>query len=208
MMVVAAITAPKPRKALATVEFESGETAELREETIARFHLRKGVQISELQWQDALRVDALERCRAQAWKLLALRLRSRKELERALRQRKHEAPVVELVLRELTEKNYLDDEAFAKQFARERAGRRQGRHRVQRDLMARGITREAAAKSALAATSPEHEEESARAALARWNRRTKPEDPQKRTQAAAAFLLRRGFDSDLVWKLIREFFNA
>ncbi|MCC6546127.1 regulatory protein RecX [Candidatus Sumerlaeota bacterium] len=208
MKAITSIIAPKKRRELAAVEFDDGGKAEVRVETIARFHLREGSEVTEARWQEVLRVDATERCRAQAWKLLSMRMRSRKELERGLRQRKYDAPVVEDVLGELEAKGYLDDRAFATQFARERAGRMQGIRRVERDLVARGIKREAAGEIARAATTPDHEEESARGALMKWNRRKKPEDPQKRAQAAASFLLRRGFDGDLVWKLMREFFKA
>ncbi|MEO8377168.1 MAG: regulatory protein RecX [Candidatus Sumerlaeota bacterium] len=208
MRTIASIKAHKSRKEVALVEFDGEESVELRVETITRFHLKKGLQVSDAQWADALRTDAMERCRLQAWKLLSIRLRSRKELERALRQRKYEPAIVEEVLRELEEKKFLDDAAFAKQFAQQRTARKLGPHRIQQELVARGIKREAAAENAVGASNPAEQEATARQLLTKWNRRTKPEDQKKRAQTAAAFLLRRGFDGDLVWKLIREFFSA
>lgn len=53
-----------------------------------------------------------------AYRLLSLRPRSEKELKKKLREKGFSPPVVEEVLEKLRELKYLDDESFARQWAR------------------------------------------------------------------------------------------
>src|ERR1043166_10191100 len=80
-----------------------------------------------------------------AVKMLALRARSRAELRREL-TRKGEVPaLVEGVLVRFAAAGYVDDAAFAQQFARSRAfGAGMSRRRVQRELAERGVARDVA----------------------------------------------------------------
>lgn len=81
-----------------------------------------------------------EKTRQTAYRLLALRGRSREELRRALRDRGFEAPVVAKVLALLAEQRYLDDRAFARDWARRLAvNRHYGDRRIEASLREKGI---------------------------------------------------------------------
>ncbi len=202
------ITPHKRNKLLVVIEFDDGSTAELHGESVAKKRLKPDTVLEDAAWEQVQRDDQRERCRQQAWKLLSIRLRSRKELEQGLRQRKYPAGIIEPILEELATKGFLDDAAFAKQFAQERTARRHGPRLVEQELKARGITREAAQRSVESASDATRQRIDARALLEKWNRRSKPEDPRKRAQAAAAFLMRRGYESEIVWDIVRTFFSA
>ena len=73
-------------------------------------------------------------------KSLMRRAHSVFEMRRALEHRADEKPIVQRVLARLRERQYLDDARYAKQFVRQRSeNRRQGRHRIARELRARGV---------------------------------------------------------------------
>lgn len=203
-----AITPHKRKKDLLLVKLDDGTAVELRAEAVAAHGLSASLEIADARWEAILRDDQLARCRHAAWRLLSVRPRSEKELVRALRQRKHAVGIAEAVAEELRSKGYLDDAAFAKQFAAERAQRRQGPRLIEQELASRGIGREEARRVAGEAASAEDQRRDARALLEKWNRRSKPEDVRKRVQAAAAFLMRRGYDSEIVWETVREFFRT
>jgi regulatory protein len=75
-----------------------------------------------------------------ALKALMRRAHSVFEMRRALERRADEKPLVQRVLGRLKEHQYLDDARYAMQFVRQRSeNRRQGRHRIARELRARGV---------------------------------------------------------------------
>jgi regulatory protein len=75
-----------------------------------------------------------------ALKALMRRAHSVFEMRRALERRADEKVIVQRVLSRLRERQYLDDARYAMQFVRQRSeNRRQGRHRIARELRARGV---------------------------------------------------------------------
>ena len=75
-----------------------------------------------------------------ALKALMRRAHSVFEMRRAMERRCDEKTLVQRVLARLRERQYLDDARYAMQFVRQRsANRRQGRHRIARELRARGV---------------------------------------------------------------------
>jgi len=136
--------------------------------------------------------------------LLERRLRTRRELAVALRRKKISPGVIEEVLSQLVDSGLINDAAFAKQFARERAARKDGPRRTRSELAARGVTREATADALSGTTSPEAQYEAARALYEKWNRRSTPREPEKRARSVASFLARRGHEMDVIRRVLRE----
>lgn len=80
--------------------------------------------------------EALER----AFRMLARRPHSEREIRRKLREKGAAGPDVERVLERLRERGYVDDEAFARGWAKSRAaGRFWGDRRIAAGLRDRGI---------------------------------------------------------------------
>jgi len=136
---------------------------------------------------------------------LARRDMSEAELRRALRARGYSAEEVDSALERLRSQRYLDDATFAERFARSRLlGHRVGRNRIRQSLRQRGVERKVAEDGLTRALvdAPEREALDA-AARAYW--RTHPRDePKTRIRKLWAFLLRRGFPSDLVTRSLGE----
>lgn len=135
-------------------------------------------------------------CHERALGLLAVRPRSRRELERRLLQAGFERDEIDDALLRLERVGLVDDVAFARQFAEQRFGaRREGRRAVVSGLRAAGISPELAEASADAAS----EEEQDRAdALARARvSRLAGVEPQKAFSRLASLLMRRGYGPEI-----------
>jgi regulatory protein len=86
-----------------------------------------------------------KRARERALRLLALRARSRAELQKKLAEREFTKSAIDRVLENLGELGYLDDEAFAVNRARHLAvNRLYGDRKIEEQLREKGIDREAA----------------------------------------------------------------
>lgn len=86
-----------------------------------------------------------KRAKDRALRLLALRARSRAELQKKLAEREFSKSAIDRVLENLGELGYLDDEAFAVNRARHLAmNRLYGNRKIEEQLREKGIDREAA----------------------------------------------------------------
>jgi len=135
-------------------------------------------------------------CHDRALGLLAVRPRSRRELERRLLGAGFPAEEVGDVLTRLERVGLVDDEAFARQYAEHRFGsRKEGSRAVVNGLRAAGIAPSLAV--AVVEEAPEDEEERAMAlALARAPRlRGLP--PPKAFSRLSSLLMRRGYGPEV-----------
>jgi regulatory protein len=135
---------------------------------------------------------------------LARKSWSGRELTRRLRRRGASAEIAQAVVADLTDRGYVDDQAFARWWAEARArGRRVGSHRLRQELLAKGIPR-AMAEAAIAAAF-EEVGESARALEA--GRRRLPAllrgQPARVPARLADYLLRRGYPAATVRSAVR-----
>ncbi|HEY5219395.1 MAG TPA: regulatory protein RecX [Gemmatimonadaceae bacterium] len=138
--------------------------------------------------------------------LLAVRARSRAELRGLLVQKGEPAGQVDPVLDRLEQAGYLDDADFAQQFARSKVVRGgMSRRRVQQELARRGVSRELADAAIAAVFADEGVDEAGaveRAAKKRLRTLAKLE-PAVRRRRLYGFLIRRGYDSDDVQRVLR-----
>jgi regulatory protein len=135
-------------------------------------------------------------CHERALGLLAVRPRSKRELERRLLAARFESQEVEDVLARLERVGLVDDAAFARQFAEHRFGsRKEGARAVLSGLRAAGISADLAASTVEDA--PDHEEERAfdlvRARVAKLT----GVPPEKAFARLTSLLMRRGYRPEI-----------
>src|ERR1700754_2958241 len=141
---------------------------------------------------------------------LARRMRTERDLRRLMKLRAEEGEVgtraMDAVVARLKELGYLSDERFAEDYTRVRKEHEKfGRRRVQQDLMQKGVGKELVASALETAYEDVDEVALARQYIAR-KRIKKPsgENVKKETLRAMNRLLRAGFSSKAIYKVLRE----
>jgi regulatory protein len=142
-------------------------------------------------------------CHERALGLLAVRPRSRRELERRLLAARFEADEVQDVLTRLERVGLVDDEAFARQFAEHRFGsRKEGTRAVMQGLRAAGIAPGLA--ETVAQDAPGDDEERA-ADLARSRvSRLSGVPSEKAFARLSSLLMRRGYGPEIARSAARK----
>ncbi len=162
--------------------------------------MRKGQLLDEADVAALRADDDRHRAYLAAVRLLGLRPRSREEIERALRAKRYEEPVIEAAIERLTVEGLIDDTEFARFWSENRTTfRPRGTRALRYELRLKGVANE----DMEAALEAVDEDEAAWAAVAHkaesW--RNLPDDEFK--QKVLGFLARRGFNygtANGVWK--------
>ncbi len=176
--------------------------------TVLKFFLSTNLVLQDYEWENVLTYDQQERCRASAWRSLERRPHSKKELTRKLMRKGYPEDITLNIVRQLEERAFLNEKEYAHYHIQHRLRTKHGRKQIQFELQREGIAEEIIKNKLDELTNSDQQEESARALLEKWNRRKKPLDPVKRRRNAFAYLIRRGFDSDLARKLVEEIIVA
>jgi len=140
---------------------------------------------------------------------LARRMRTVAELKRLFRARVEDAEsecgqtLIELVIRRLKDRGYLNDSQYAAYFSSlRRDNQKFGRRRVITDLKIKGVHAEVIERAVEAAFDGVSEEKQAREYLRR-KRMVKPKD-QKATARIFRQLLRAGFGTKTIFKILKS----
>ena len=150
-------------------------------------------------------ISPLEKARERAYRLLAFRARSERELRAKLKEKGFEEPVVEEVTERLRELNYLDDESFARQWARNLAVNRLfGNRRIAASLAEKGI-REPLIKQVLTEIRDEFSEKEAvfRIIRKKMDKITVTMDDKEKRRLAQS-LMGKGFPPGLVFDILKR----
>jgi regulatory protein len=141
---------------------------------------------------------------------LARRMRTERDLRRLMKLRAEEGEsgvrAMDAVIARLKEMNYLSDERFAEDYTRVRKEHEKfGKRRVQQDLMQKGVGKDLVASTLETAYEDVDEVVLARQYIAR-KRMKQPsgENAKKETVRAMNRLLRAGFSSRAIYKVLRE----
>ena len=156
-------------------EFTEGQS--LRRDELARWLLSR-------QYPEALNL---------AVSLLAQRAHSSGEIEKKLRDKFYLPETVEMVLYKLEKEHFLNDEAFATEYAASLSRRQMGRTRITQELRRKGIA-PALIQQALESLDAEEADDAAlvlaRKLLRRYERES---DPRKAMQKLLMAMARRGY---------------
>lgn len=130
--------------------------------------------------------------------------RTRAQLADALAAKGVPQDAAEAVLNRLTEVGLIDDAAFAQAWVSSRqAGRGLATRALAEELRRRGIDRETVSQ-ALATVDPAAEEAAARMLVQRKLRSMRGLDPAVARRRLLAMLARKGYPSDVAFRLIRD----
>jgi regulatory protein len=171
---------------------------------VATLGVVEGTLLPDAVLRRARRLATRREARAVALRLLRRRLRSRAELEEALRRRGYARDDVAAVVADLARVGWIDDARFARAWIVDRLRLRpSGRRRLFAELAARGVNRDVIRDALAAALPAADEEELALLQAAARSRRLQGVPPAAARRRLASWLQRRGFDGAAVGRAVR-----
>ena len=130
----------RPRGLKVLIHTDCDEPFEVTLEALERNRLGVGDPLPEARRHLLLKDDADVRVREAALNLLSYRMRTRSELKRRLRQKDFRPARIDLCLDQLEAKGFLNDEAAAAAFIRDRLRHRpRGKARLSSELRSKGL---------------------------------------------------------------------
>jgi len=199
---------PSGRTRHQRVTLDGGVTLRVRGEDIAALGIIPGAELDD-DASGALRRRAQTAAALEsALRLLAVRLRSRREITDRLQRKGYPADVVAPIVARLEEEGLLDDMRFSQAWVAGRlAMRPAGAVRLRQELRQKGVPSEIAERVVRAGL-PEPDEHAGAIALAQARaRRYRSEPRDVAYRRLAGVLQRRGFSSTAIAAALREVFG-
>lgn len=191
-----------------TSVFLDGEFAfGVHQDVVVKHGLRVGRTLTVEERRTIEREEQYVQAKQRALDYLAHKPRTEEEVRRKLRKQDVPDLVIEDVVERLYELNYLDDEAYAHDYAHNRfSNKGYGPVRIRRELVERGVDRPLAdravddlfADADARGAAREHAEKY-------WPRIADEDDPRRQKQKLHDYLRRRGFTADTIYRLLDEF---
>jgi len=143
--------------------------------------------------------------KAAALRFLRIRPRSIGELKEKLKIKGFSQDEIKTVVQDLTASGFLDDRAFTKSWINYRLARPFGFRRIILELKDKGIDQDII-DQAIAQVQDSVNLDAVITDLAqrRWQRLPSALDPAKKKKRVLDFLLRRGFEADIVLKILKK----
>lgn len=179
----------------------------IHRDVLLEFELAKGRELTVRRQIELIRRDTFFKARGAAYGYLSYRDRSAAEIRRRLERDDYDADVIEDVVHVLQEAGLVDDRRFARAYAEDRF--RSGGYgplRVRSDLRKKGVGR-AAVDAAIADVFSERGELLGRVrelGAKRWNQLSREADLRKRRKKVYDYLARRGFNYEMVRRIVNE----
>ncbi|MCQ6557843.1 regulatory protein RecX [Paenibacillus mendelii] len=174
----------------------------VHEDIMIRFRLLKGREIHVDELKQITEEDTQHRAYALGLIYLGARQRTHKEIARYLARKGIDEMSAEQAIQRLIREGFVDDAAFAKQFASGRLrSQMKGRRLLQQELRQRGIAKETVNEAIDRIDTSEEAEVAIRAACKKWP--YLKGEPTDRKRKLATFLLRRGFPGSIVKQAIQ-----
>lgn len=188
------------------VMLDNDESIILTAESIVKFGLKDGLDISGNAFDAIFSYDTSNRVMADALALVAKRSYSSKNLETKLIGKGYDPERAKNAIKRLRELNYIDDLKYARMLAQHLYSRAKGEYAIKAELEKAGISKDLIkeAMQAIKSESEPHEQ-----IIKVMKTKFKSFDPKDKNEARriAAFFLRRGFTSENVAKAFREYKN-
>ncbi len=188
------------------LKFDNYENIEIYYDVYLNASLFKGDNYSVKKIDELKHANNIYEVKNSAFRYLSNRNHSSFELKNKLRKKGYESSIIEIVLLDLNEKQFLNDFTFAKNFVRHRVERRkEGVMKITSELFKKGISREII--SEVTESIKEHPQnienaiELGKSKLEKIQKRGET-DYNKTKSKLFNFLKGRGFTSDVIFDVI------
>ncbi|SDT47430.1 regulatory protein [Paenibacillaceae bacterium GAS479] len=175
----------------------------LHEDILVKYRLLKGSLIEPKAMEAIAAENGRYRAYASAVYYAGFKMRTSKEMTAYLKRKEYEEADIRYAIERLQQERVVDDGDYARMFATQRMRSNQkGRRLIRQELEQRGIAKETAGQTVEALSEKDEREAALKAAEKKW-RSLKGEEGQRRMKLTG-FLLRRGFQGDLVRDTVRQ----
>ncbi len=202
---ITAIEAQKKQNQRVSV-FLDGEFAfGIHQDVLLQSGIAKGDELSEEKIAEILAIEEEKCAREKALRLLSVRGRSIKEIRDRLKLAKFSPAAIDSTVAYLQRLSLVDDAAFAESFGRHRTQTKpEGSYLLRQELRRRGLSEADVEKGIAAAFSERSERQVAYELAAKKKNSCGPLPEEKAKKRVHDFLLRRGFDWELVNDIIEN----
>lgn len=147
------------------------------------------------------------KAKAYAYRLIKYRPRSQGELQKRLEEKGYSDQIIDRLISDFKEEGLLDDEKFARLWARTRSQTSpRGLSFIRLELLSKGIDKDIVEETIEELKKDFNEEETARELLKKRLRLVAGLDKIKAKARLFGYLKRRGFSSEVIYKLLAETF--
>ena len=195
------IAPQKRNKNRYNISDEDGFLTSLSVETVLRYHLKEGMQISDELLEEMKREDTVKYAKEIGVAYVAYAPRTRRQLEQHLAKKGIDAQSIAQAVKTLERYSYLDDAAYVREFVRS-YGEKLGAGAMRQKLMERGVERQIIEENM--ELSQEGQQAAALALAQKLRRKYADQPEQKRRQKMFAALARRGFSYDDIRAVLGE----
>lgn len=205
MPIVTAIEEQKENKNRVSIFLDGEFFKGVSQEVILKLNLFKGKKINQNELSEILEIEEFEHAKSLTLKYLSYKPRTNFEITKYLKKKNIEGEVIKKVIEEIKNLGLINDDEYARQYALEliRKGKA-GFNVIITKLIKRGIKAEKA-KTLLNNLFKEGEELKMAFNLAEKKFKTiKHKEKQKIIKSINDFLIRKGFNFEIVNKVIRK----
>lgn len=148
--------------------------------------------------------ESLEKARGYAFLLLKFRLRSEKEITQRLKEKKFDEQVIKETIEFLKERKFIDDQAFAKAWIESRIRKPLGLRRLRQELSLKGIDMKIIDAELEEVKKDYIEIDIVKKIVRERFEKLKGIQAQKAKPRLYAYLLRRGYSSEIVREVLNK----
>lgn len=167
------------------------------------YDLKIGKEINDDFIEDVLKEEEARKAINTALNFLSYRQRSEREIRNRLKEKGYEENYIERAIFFCKDQNYIDDEAFAISFVKDKINlNKLGNNRLKRELMLKGID-EDIIESVLVKYEDDEYERALKIATKKYST-YREDDRNKIYRKLGGFLQRKGYSFDIINKILKE----
>ncbi|MDI6784571.1 MAG: regulatory protein RecX [bacterium] len=205
MSVITSIVSQKKHRNRYSIFVDNQFYAGVDTAVVEQLNLKKGLEVDSAKLATILEQEEYQRAKQYLFRLLSRRLYSCAEVRKKLNARGYEPDLIEKVITEFINQEWLDDTQFATLWVESRIRfKPRGIALIRRELNQKGLEKEIINEVLAKYTDSKAEFDRAIAALKKKKNYTTEKDALKRKRKIYSYLARRGFSIDTIEQVLNQ----